>query len=181
MLRSMFGSFVLAVMTAVALGAGRSVAQPVSPQASSYQGRTVTDANKARVESALNAWMTGDGTALQALLDDGIEWTIAGNSLASGTTHGRAELNAKVLGPFGARFSQSPDRFRPRKIYGVYGDGDVVIAHFDAAGVANDGKPYANSYVWILKMHGDKAVQATAFFDSIAFDALWRRVAPARN
>jgi ketosteroid isomerase-like protein len=163
------------------MAADRALAQQAPQQNSSYEERTVTGTNKARVEGVLKAWMAGDGTALQGLLDDNVEWTIAGNSLVSGTTHSRAELNAKVLGPFGARFSQSQDRFRPRRIYGIYTDGDTVIAHLDAAGVANDGKPYANAYVWILTMRGDKVVGVTAFFDSIAFDELWRRVSPAQN
>jgi len=141
----------------------------------------MTAKNKATVEAILTDWMGGDGGALQRLLDDDIVWTITGNSLASGTTHGRAELNAKVLTPFGARFNHSHDRFRPRKIYGVYAEGDTVIAHLDAAGTANDGKPYENSYVWILTMRDGKAIRATAFFDSIAFDELWRRVPASQN
>ena len=181
MLRLMFRSLALVAVTAAAMAAGRVLPQKAPQQNSSYEERTVTDTNKARVEGVLKAWMTGDGTALQGLLDDNVEWTITGNSLVSGTTHSRAELNAKVLGPFGARFSQSQDRFRPRRISGIYSDGDTVIAHLDAAGVANDGKPYANTYVWILTMRGDKAVRVTAFFDSIAFDELWRRVSPAQN
>ncbi len=177
----MFRSLTLVAVTAAAMAADRGLAQQAPQQNSSYEERTATDANKARVEGVLKAWMAGDGTALQGLLDDNVEWTITGNSLVSGTMHSRAELNAKVLGPFGARFSQSQDRFRPRRISGIYGDGATVIAHLDAAGVANDGKPYANTYVWILTMRDDKAVRVTAFFDSIAFDELWRRVSPAQN
>ncbi len=137
------------------------------------QDTSSTIANKAAVERALQAWMSGDGGALQPLLSDEVEWTIAGNSAASGTTRGRAELMSKVLGPFGARFSRSEDRFRPRRILGVYADGDSVVAHFDGAGIANDGKPYTNSYVWLLTMRDGKVTQATAFFDSIAFNDLW--------
>jgi uncharacterized protein len=160
---------------------GMAFAQPVSQQISSQEELTMAATNKATVETILKDWMAGDGTALQRLLADDVEWTITGNSLASGTYHGRAELNAKVLGPFGARFSQSQDRFRPRKINGIYADGDTVVAHLDASGTANDGRPYANAYVWILTMRDGKAIQVTAFFDSIAFDELWRRVLPAQN
>lgn len=141
----------------------------------------MASSNKTVIETMLNAWMAGDGTAFPPLLSDDVVWTIAGNSLAAGTTRGRAELMAKVLAPFGARFVHSSDRFRPRRIHGIYADGDVVIAHIDAAGIANDGKPYSNSYVWLLTMRNGKIVEATAFFDSIAFDDLWRRVQPAQN
>jgi ketosteroid isomerase-like protein len=148
------------------------------PSLSRIRRKAITTANKATVETILKSWMDGAGS-LQDLVADEIEWTITGNSLGAGTTHGRAELNAKVLGPFGARFSHSSDRFRPSTIHGIYGDGDTVIVHLDGAGVANDGLPYTNSYVWILTLRDGKAVRATAFFDSIAFDELWRRVPAA--
>jgi ketosteroid isomerase-like protein len=138
-------------------------------------------ANKAAVENVLKAWMAGDGGALQQLLTDDVEWTIAGNSVAAGTTHGRAELMSRVLGPFGARFANSPDRFRARRVAGIYADGETVVANFDGAGVANDGKPYSNSYVWLLTMRDGKVTKATAFFDSVAFNELWQRVPPAQN
>jgi ketosteroid isomerase-like protein len=149
--------------------------------ASFTEKENMASSNRTAVETMLNAWMAGDRGALLSLISDDIEWTITGNSLAAGTTRGRAELMTKVLGPFGARFARSSDPFRPRRINGVYADGDIVVAHFDAAGIANDGKPYLNSYVWLLTMSNGKIVRATAFFDSIAFDDLWRRVQPAEN
>jgi uncharacterized protein len=60
----------------------------------------------------------------------------------------------------------------------VYGDGKTVIACFDGAGTAKNGQRYSNSYVWLLTMQNGQVSQATAFFDSIAFDDLWRRVKP---
>jgi ketosteroid isomerase-like protein len=142
----------------------------------------VESRNKAAVEDTLRSWMAGDGTALQALLSDEIEWTIAGNSLASGTTRGRAELMQKVLAPFGARFASSSDKFKPREIYGVFADGNTVVAHFKGSGTTNTGQPYQNSYVWLLTMRDGKVIRANAFFDSIAFNELWQNttIAPAR-
>jgi hypothetical protein len=57
-------------------------------------------------------------------------------------------------------------------------DGDTVVAFFDAKGTARDGQPYANTYAWFLEMKDGKIVRAHAFFDSIAFNDFWRRVAP---
>lgn len=130
--------------------------------------------NKAAVENTLKSWMAGDGTALQALLADEIEWTIAGNSLVSGTTRGRAELMQKVLAPFGVRFTLSSDKFKPREIYGVFADGNTVVAHFKGSGITNSGKQYQNSYVWLLTMRDGKVIRAHAYFDSIAFNELWQ-------
>ncbi|MGU9821676.1 hypothetical protein [Pseudomonas sp. ADAK22] len=46
------------------------------------------------------------------------------------------------------------------------------------AGTTNDGTRYENDYVWLLTMRNGKAVKGTAFFDSVAFNELWR-VKPA--
>jgi len=155
--------------------------EPAKTSAVQTRNLDMETKNKAAVEAVLTAWKNGDGGALQPLLSDDIEWTITGNSAASGTTKGRAELMQKVLGPFGARFNKSSDRFRPTKIYGVYADGDVVTTYFDGAGTANNGFSYKNSYVWLLTLKDGKVVKATAFFDSIAFNELWDKVEPAQN
>ncbi|MEH2563663.1 nuclear transport factor 2 family protein [Bradyrhizobium sp. AZCC 2289] len=147
----------------------------------SNEKNTVTSANKAKIEAALNALMAGDPTDIKKLLAEDVEWTIPGNSLISGTMHSLAEVSQKVFRPFEARFSRSKDRFRLRKIHGIYADGDTIIAHMDGSGLANDGKPYTNSYVWLLTMRNGKATRVTAFLDSYAVDDLWRRVQPAEN
>lgn len=134
--------------------------------------------NKSKVRSALNGWTTGNDDVLN-LLSETVKWTIAGTSLVSGTTIGKTALITKVLAPFGARFSKSSEKFRPTRIIGIYSDGDTVIAHFDGRGIANDGKPYINTYAWFLKIKNGTIVEATAFFDSIAFNDLWTRVTPS--
>jgi uncharacterized protein len=81
------------------------------------------------------------------------------------------------VGPFGARFARG-ERFRPVRVRSVLADGDTVVAIWDGRGVANDGKPYENSYAFILRMRDGEVVDGTAFFDSISFNDLWTRVTP---
>ncbi|MCB8882793.1 nuclear transport factor 2 family protein [Acidisoma cellulosilytica] len=137
----------------------------------------VTALNKDKVAEALGAWMNGTGN-ITDLFADSIRWTIVGGSLIAGTTTGKRVLIDKILQPFAARFAESSDKFRPVAIRGIYADGDVVVAMFDGQGTANDGKPYANTYAWFLTFRDGRVAEATAFFDSFAFDAFWRRVAP---
>jgi len=61
----------------------------------------------------------------------------------------------------------------------LYADGDTVVAFFDAS-TARDGKRYANTYAWFLKVKEGRITREHAFFDSIAFDEFWRRVKPAQ-
>jgi uncharacterized protein len=150
----------------------------LEPSASASEEADATVANKDRVERALNGWRDGTGS-ITDLFSSNIRWTIVGNALVSGTVVGKQDLVEKILKPFGARFSASMDRFRPVAIKGLYADGDMVVALFDGGGTANDGKPYANTYAWFLTLRDGLVVDATAFFDSVAFNDLWRRVTPA--
>ena len=79
-----------------------------------------------------------------------------------------------MLASFGARFAEG-ERFRPVRIHALCADGDTVIVRWDGHGVANDGIPYDNSYAWFMTLRDGLVVDGTAYFDSIAFDELWRR------
>ena len=82
---------------------------------------------------------------------------------------------SEVIRPFNARMSA---RLIP-SVHALYAEGDTVVAHFDAQGTARDGRPYVNSYAWILALQDGRIVRATAFFDAHAFDDFWTRVTPA--
>jgi uncharacterized protein len=130
--------------------------------------------NKATVEAGFDAWKNGTGSPYD-LLAANATWTIVGNSLVSRTYTSREDFLGQVIRPFNARMST---RLVPT-IRNVYADGDTVIVFFDAAGTARDGKPYRNTYAWFLDLRDDKIVNASAFFDSIAFNEFWQRVMPA--
>ena len=107
-------------------------------------------------------------------------WRIEGHSVASREYADRQQFIDEVLAPFGARFAAG-ERFRPSRIRSIHADGDTVIVIWDGRGVANDGRPYENSYAWIMRMRDGKVVDGTAFYDSISFNDLWSRVAPAER
>jgi len=128
---------------------------------------------KALVEAAFAAWRNGTGSPFDLLADDAI-WTIVGRSDASGTYPSRAAFMSEVIRPFNARMREP---LKPT-VRSVYADGETVIVFFDAGGVASDGVRYDNTYAWFLEFQDDRIVKAQAFFDSIAFNDLWRRVRP---
>lgn len=137
---------------------------------------TEAERNRAAIARGLQAWADGTGSPYDLLADDA-RWTITGNSRAARTYQGKEAFMREVIRPFNARMR---DRLIP-SVHRLYAEGDTVIAHFDAKGVARDGKPYVNSYVWILRMRGERIVEADAYFDAIAFDDLWTRVEPAET
>jgi len=137
----------------------------------------ITEANRTRVEAAFAAWTNGSAYFTDLLAED-VRWTIEGRSLAAGVYESKLAFVEQVLLPFGKRFKV---RFRPVSVRGVYADGDTVVVLWDGEGVALDGISYRNAYAWFLTFSGDKVTRASAFYDSITFDELWRRVEPAAD
>jgi uncharacterized protein len=135
-----------------------------------------TEANRQAISVAFEAWQDGSAAITEVFAPDMV-WRIEGHSLASGEYATRQQFIDQVLTPFGARFA-SGERFRPVAVRSVHADGDSVIVLWDGRGVANDGRPYENTYAWFMRMRDGKVVDGTAFYDSISFNALWSRVAP---
>jgi ketosteroid isomerase-like protein len=57
----------------------------------------------------------------------------------------------------------------------------MVIAPFDAEGIARDGKPNKNTYTWYMQVRGEQIVSLIAFFDTIEFTEFWNRIKPEVN
>ena len=129
-----------------------------------------------RVEECFAAWRDGSGSPFDLLADD-VRWTIVGRSDASGTYVGREAFMRKVIRPFNTRMRKA---LKPT-LRGLFTQGDTVVIFFDASGVALDGQAYANTYAWFWQMREGRVVEAHAFFDSIAFNDLWRRVLPGQG
>jgi len=129
--------------------------------------------NKAIVARAFDAWANGTGGPYDLLADDAT-WTIVGNSPASRTYKRRREFLDLVIGPFNARMA-SP---LVPVVRALYAEGDWVIALFDPAGTAGDGRRYRNTYSWYLRLRRGQIVEAIAFLDTIEFTDFWERITP---
>lgn len=129
--------------------------------------------NKQAIQAGFDAWRNATGSVFDLLAEDA-KWTIVGNSPVSRTYDSRKELMDVVITPFNARLST---RLVPA-VRGIYADGDMVIALFDAEATARDGKPYKNTYSWYMQMREGKIVNVVAFFDTIEFTGFWTRINP---
>ena len=129
--------------------------------------------NKKVIQAGFDAWRDGAGSPFDLLAPDA-KWTIVGNASVSRTYTSRQEFIDLVITPFNARLSR---RLVP-SVRGLYTDGDMVIALFDAEAIARDGKPYKNTYTWYMRLRDGRIVEVIAFFDTIEFTDLWTRVKP---
>lgn len=142
-------------------------------QATSGRPSAEEESNRSLIARSFEAWRDGTGGPYDLLADD-VVWTITGNSVAAKTYSSREAFMSEVIRPFNARMRT---HLVPA-VRHLYAEGNTVIAFFDARGETRDGQTYANTYAWFLEMKDGRIVRAHAFFDSIVFDAFWRRVAP---
>src|SRR5262245_63181976 len=80
--------------------------------------------NKALLEHVYAEISKGNVQPLLDSLADDVQWTIIGNTVLSGTRHGKQEVVDKLLKPLRARIADGqvvfhPDRFIARGVYDV--------------------------------------------------------------
>jgi uncharacterized protein len=83
----------------------------------------------------------------------------------------------EVLAPFAARFTGG-ERFWPVTIRSSVADDGTLVVVRDGHGVANDGRPYQNTYAWIMRLAHGLVADGAACYDSISFNDRWSRVTP---
>lgn len=135
--------------------------------------RVAKSPNRRAVREVFRKWNASQGSLFDLMSDDAVI-VIPGIAPHCGT-FSKADFVSDVATPFMARFSTPPTP-RARKIWS---DGDDVAVLADAKGTTRDGKPYSNSYVFVLKMRGGRIVRATEFLDMAAFNAVWDGVEPS--
>lgn len=130
-------------------------------------------ANLRIVRETFRKWSAGEGSLNDLMTEDAVV-VIPGTAAHCGT-FSKGVFVRDVAAPFMARFSRPPAP-QARKLW-CGGDDVVVLA--EAEGTRRDGKPYANSYVFVLTMRGGRIVRATEFLDMAAFNDVWDHVEAA--
>jgi uncharacterized protein len=148
------------------LDVSAGMAEAMVPQES------VAERNRRIIVAAFDKWAAGGTTFFADVLTPNVVWTIEGSGPSAGSFNGRKLFIEQAVRPFVSRLS-SPVRPVAKKIWA---DGDHVIVNWEGEGVARDGAPYRNSYVWILRMQAEKAVEVTAFLDLTPYDDVLRRI-----
>ena len=86
---------------------------------------------------------------------------MTGTTAWSGNYVGKAEVQ-RMLGTlrqqWATQYKSTPSR--------IFADGDYVIVETRGDVVTKRGKPYNNTYCFVIRMRGDKMVELTEYFDT---------------
>ena len=126
--------------------------------------------NKQMIQDAFTAWANGDGMAFFNILAEDVEWTVIGTSPVSQTYTSRQAfvdgaakpLSAKLAGPI------TPT------VENILAEGDNIVLQWQGSATTKSGKPYNNSYCWVMRLENGKVKKGTAYIDTELVSELWK-------
>jgi ketosteroid isomerase-like protein len=118
--------------------------------------------NKQIVEEFYAASNQGDMETCIDLIADDITWTNIGTTSLSGTFQGKAELQEKLLGRL---FGQLRQGIRTT-VHRLIAEKNYVVAQTSGFAETLDGRPYNNSYVWIIRIEDGRFAEVTEYMDT---------------
>ena len=126
--------------------------------------------NKKLIQDVFDTWASGDGMAFFNTLAEDVQWTVIGTSPVSRTYTSRQAfvdgaakpLTAKLAGPI-----------QPT-VVNIIAEGDNVVLQWEGKATTKAGKPYNNSYCWVMRITDGKVREGTAYIDTELVADLWR-------
>jgi ketosteroid isomerase-like protein len=118
--------------------------------------------NKNIVTAIYAAMAEGDGRPFNAAMAEDFTWILEGTGAWSRTWRGRETVRRELLKPLFAQFA-TPYRCRAERII-AEGDSVVVLARGEVTTLA--GKPYNNSYCFVIRMRDGEMVELREYLDT---------------
>lgn len=123
---------------------------------------TNTARNKALLNEIMQALSKGNGRPLVDAMADDFRWTITGTTAWSRTYDGKDAVRNELLTPLHAQFA---DRYRNTAQL-IVADGDHVVVECRGYVTTKSGKPYNNTYCWVIRMADGKMKELTEYMDT---------------
>ena len=125
--------------------------------------------NKRIIQDAFTAWANGDGMAFFNLLADTATWTVMGSCPISGTYIGRQRLVEDALTPQREKLAGPPTP----TVLNLIAEGDTVVIQWVGKGTTKTGRPYNNSYCYVVQMENGEIIRGTAYLDTELVRSIW--------
>ena len=122
---------------------------------------STTERNRATITSIFEAMSRGETRPFGEAMAEDFTWRMTGTTAWSGTYAGKADVQ-RMLGTlrqqWATQYKSTPSR--------ILADGDHVVVETRGDVVTKTGKPYNNTYCFVIRMRDDKMVELTEYFDT---------------
>jgi len=126
--------------------------------------------NKKLIQDVFAAWSRGDGSAFFNVLADDVRWTVIGSCPVSRTYTSKQEFFEGATKPLSAKLAGP---IQPT-VRNIIAEGDQVVLQWDGKATTKSGKPYNNSYCWVMRVADGKVKEGTAYIDTELVSELWK-------
>ena len=118
--------------------------------------------NQELIAEAFAAWEHGDYEPFFKVVAEDVRWTVIGSTPISGTFEGKQAFKDGAVLPLHERLA------RPiaATVLNVFGDGDHVILRWQGESEGTNGRPYHQTYCWVMRLAGGLVVEVTAYLDT---------------
>jgi ketosteroid isomerase-like protein len=126
-----------------------------------------TEQNRALVTAAMQALAGGDSRPFVEAWSEDFVWRPMVGGVWGKTFHGkqscREELFRPLMAQYANRYTNTPDR--------IFADRDTVIVECRGAVTLTSGKPYNNTYCFVITMEDGKMAEVREYLDSALAEA----------
>ena len=122
--------------------------------------------NKAIVTAIFAALAEGDGRPFNEAMAEDFTWIIEGSNSWSRTWRGRDTVRRELLKPLFAQFATTYRNRAER----ILADQDMVVVQARGEVTTRTGKPYNNSYCYVIRMRDGKMVELREYLDTQLVD-----------
>ncbi len=118
--------------------------------------------NKQLLETAFDAWATGDIRPLLAAMADDVTWTVSGHNSWSGSFAGKDSVRRDLLGPLGEQFEGTYASTASRFV----AEDDVVVVETQGSVATKTGQRYDNKYCFVFRLEDGRIREITEYLDT---------------
>jgi uncharacterized protein len=118
--------------------------------------------NQTLIAEAFAAWEHGDYHPFFKVVADDVRWTVIGSTPISGTFEGKQAFLDGAVVPLHDRLG-GPIK---ATVVHIFGDGDQVILQWNGESASKSGRPYHQTYCWVMRLSGGLIVEVTAYLDT---------------
>lgn len=118
--------------------------------------------NAERVRTAFSHWTNGSSREFFALVAPNVRWRVIGTTPLSGTFEDKASFLGSAVQKLTARFAEP----LVATGYTVHDAGDTVILQWEGRSTGVNGRPYHQTYCWVLGFRDGLIADVVAYLDT---------------
>ena len=125
--------------------------------------------NKKLILDAFNGWVRGDGSVIDLFADD-VKWTVIGSTPVSRTYKTKREFLDGAVRPLTEKLSGA---IKPT-LRAITAEDDRVVLEWQGQTSGKNGKPYNQTYCWVMQIQNGQIVEGIAYLDTELISNLWK-------